>query len=102
MTTLVLAEVHNGHLNDATAKCLTAALALGAPVHILVAGGDQGTENLAAQAASKLSGVEKVLTASGEAFAHGLAESLADLIVSLAPAYDAILAPATSNGKNVL
>ena len=98
MTTLVLAEVHNGHLNDATAKCLTAALALGAPVHILVAGGSDE----AAQAAAKLSGVEKVLTASGDAYAHGLAESVADLIVSLAPAYDAILAPATSNGKNVL
>ena len=98
MTTLLLAEVHNGHLNDATAKCLTAASALGGPVHILVAGaGDE-----AAKAAAKLAGVEKVLTASGEAFAHGLAESLADLIVALAPAYDAILAPATSNGKNVL
>src|ERR1019366_10505622 len=96
--TLLLAEVHNGHLNDSTAKCLTAALALGAPVHILVAGaGDE-----AAQAAAKLSGVEKVLTASGEALAHGLAESLAELIVALAPAYDAIVAPATSNGKNVL
>ncbi|MDR3421104.1 MAG: FAD-binding protein, partial [Xanthobacteraceae bacterium] len=55
-----------------------------------------------AQAASKLAGVEKVLTASGEAFSHGLAEPLADLIVSLAPSYDAIVAPATSTGKNVL
>ncbi|MGO9430257.1 MAG: electron transfer flavoprotein subunit alpha/FixB family protein, partial [Rhodoblastus sp.] len=98
MTTLLLAEVHGGKLNDATAKALTAAAALGAPVHILIAGaGDE-----AAQAAAKLAGVEKVLTVSGEAFAHGLAEPLADLIVSLAPAYDAIVAPATSTGKNVL
>jgi electron transfer flavoprotein alpha subunit len=98
MTVLLLAEVHNGHLNDSTAKALTAAAALGGPVHILIAGaGDE-----AAQAASKLVGVEKVLTASGEAFAHGLAEPLADLIVSLAPSYDAIVAPATSTGKNVL
>jgi electron transfer flavoprotein alpha subunit len=98
MTTLLLAEVHNGHLNDATAKALTAAAQLGAPVHILVAGaGDE-----AAQAAAKLAGVEKVLTVSGDAFAHGLAEPLADLIVSLAPNYDAIVAPASSNGKNVL
>ncbi len=98
MTTLLLAEVHGGKLNDATAKALTAAVALGAPVHILVAdaSGD------AAQAASQLAGVEKVLTASGEAFAHGLAEPLADLIVALAPGYDAIVAPATSTGKNVL
>jgi electron transfer flavoprotein alpha subunit len=98
MTTLLLAEVHNGHLNDATAKALTAATALGGPVHILVAGaGDE-----AAQAASKLSGVEKVLTVSGDAFSHGMAEPLADLIVALAPQYDAIVAPATSTGKNVL
>ena len=98
MTTLLLAEVHGGKLNDATAKALTAAVALGAPVHILVAdaSGD------AAQAASQLAGVEKVLTASGGAIAHGLAEPLADLIVALAPGYDAIVAPATSTGKNVL
>ena len=98
MTTLLLAEVHNGHLNDATAKALTAATALGGPVHILVAGaGDE-----AAQTASRLSGVEKVLTVSGDAFSHGMAEPLGDLIVSLAPHYDAIVAPATSTGKNVL
>ncbi len=98
MTILLLAEVHNGHLNDSTAKALTAAAQIGAPVHVLVAGaGDE-----AAQAAAKLAGVDKVLTASGEAFSHGLAEPLADLIVSLAPSYDAIVAPATSTGKNIL
>ena len=98
MTILLLAEVHNGHLNDSTAKALTAAAQLGGPVHILVAGaGDE-----AANSAAKLSGVDKVLTASGEAFSHGLAEPLADLIVALAPSYDAIVAPATSTGKNVL
>jgi electron transfer flavoprotein alpha subunit len=98
MTTLLLAEVHNGHLNDATAKALTAAAQLGAPVHILVAGDAPD----AAQAAAKLAGVEKVLTVSGDAFSHGLAEPLADLIAALAANYDAIVAPATSNGKNVL
>ena len=98
MTTLLLAEVHNGHLNDSTAKALTAASALGAPVHILVASASAE----AAAAAAKLAGVEKVLTAAGDSFAHGLAEPLADLIVALAPSYDAIVAPATSTGKNVL
>ncbi|WP_374547039.1 electron transfer flavoprotein subunit alpha/FixB family protein [Rhodoblastus sp.] len=98
MTILLLAEVHNGHLNDSTAKALTAAAQLGGPVHILVAGaGDE-----AANSAAKLSGVDKVLTAGGDAFSHGLAEPLADLIVALAPSYDAIVAPATSTGKNVL
>ncbi|MCW2275751.1 electron transfer flavoprotein subunit alpha/FixB family protein [Rhodoblastus acidophilus] len=98
MTTLLLAEVHGGKLNDATAKALTAAAALGGPVHILVACGSDA----AAQAASKLAGVEKVLTASGDAFKHQIAEVTADLIVSLAGGYDAIVAPASSNGKNVL
>ncbi|MCW2315534.1 electron transfer flavoprotein alpha subunit [Rhodoblastus acidophilus] len=98
MTTLLLAEVHGGKLNDATAKALTAARALGAPVHILVAG---GTDE-AAQAAAKLEGVEKVLTVSTDGLKHGLAEPLGDLIVALASGYDAIVAPATSNGKNVL
>jgi electron transfer flavoprotein alpha subunit len=97
MTTLLLAEIHGGKLNDATAKALTAASQISAPVHVLVTGGDE-----AAQAAAKLQGVEKVLTVSSEAYSHGLAEPLADLIVALAASYDAIVAPATSTGKNVL
>jgi electron transfer flavoprotein alpha subunit len=98
MTTLLLAEVHNGHLNDATAKALTAAAQLGGPVHILVA----GAADEAAQAAAGLAGVSQVLTIGGEEFAHGLAEPIAEVIVALAPNYDAIVAPATSNGKNVM
>ena len=65
MTVLLLAEVHNGHLNDSTAKALTAAAQLGGPVHILVAGQGSGNSDEAAQAASKLAGVDKVLTANG-------------------------------------
>ncbi len=99
MATLLLAEIAKGALGDATAKTLTAARALGGPVHILVAG--EGLD-AAAQAAARLEGVEKVLVASGASYAHGLAEPLAALIVSLAPAYDAIVGPATSTGKNVL
>jgi electron transfer flavoprotein alpha subunit len=99
MATLLLAEIAKSALGDATAKALTAARALGAPVHVLVAG--KGVE-AAAQAASRLEGVEKVLVASGGAYGHGLAEPLAALIVSLATGYDAIVGPATSTGKNVL
>jgi electron transfer flavoprotein alpha subunit len=98
MTTLLLAEVHGGKLNDATAKALTAAAAISAPVHVLAAGASDDV----ARAAAKLQGVEKVLTVSGDSFAHGMAEPLAELIASLAPSYDAIVAPATSTGKNVL
>lgn len=99
MTTLLIAEHTNTALKDVTAKALTAALALGADVHVLVAG--EGAKG-AADAAAKLNGVTKVLLADNAAFARDLAEPLAALIVSLAPNYDAIVAPATSRFKNVM
>ena len=99
MTSLVLAEVHGATLNDATAKAVSAATALGAPVHVLVAGEGVGG---AAEAAGKIAGVEKVLIADNALYAHKLAEPLAALIVSLAGPYDAILAPSTTTAKNVM
>ena len=99
MTTLLVAEHDNAALSDQTAKALTAAAALGAPVHILVAGKGAGA---VADAAAKLAGVDKVLLAEGDALEHRLAEPTAALIVALAGGYDAILAPATTAGKNVL
>ena len=101
MTTLLIAEHEHEVLKDSTNKALTAASQLGGDVHVLVAGGGQGTK-AAADAASKLAGVAKVLVAEGEVYAHDLAEPLAALIVSLAPSYDAIVAPATSRFKNVM
>ncbi len=83
MATLLLAEVANGHLADITARALTAALQLGAPVDVLVAGQNVGA---AAEAAAKLAGVAKVRVADDALYAHGLAEPLAALLVSLAPA----------------
>lgn len=99
MTTLLVAEHAGGALNDATAKALTAAVALGGDVHVLVAGKDVGP---VADAAAKLTGVAKVLTADSDDLAHQLAEPMAALIVDLAGSYDAIVAPATANGKNIL
>ncbi|MET3275537.1 hypothetical protein ABIF43_001026 [Bradyrhizobium japonicum] len=99
MTTLLIAEHDNASLKDATNKALTAAAALGADVEVLVAG--EGAK-AAADAAAKLAGVKKVLLADGALYAHDLAEPLAALIVSLAPSYDAIVAPATSRFKNVM
>jgi electron transfer flavoprotein alpha subunit len=99
MTTLLLAEHDNKHLKDATAKALTAAKALGGDVHVLVAGKDCQT---VAEAATKLDGVAKVLLADNAEYEHGLAEPLAALMVALAPAYDALVAPATTSGKNVM
>src|SRR3954463_16024154 len=111
MTTLLIAEHDHASLKDSTNKALTAASELGAEVHILVAGGGEGTKG-AAEAAAKLKGVTKVLLAEGPAYAHDLAEPLAcahawaeplaALIVALAPGYDAFVAPATSRFKNVM
>ena len=99
MPTLLVAEHDNKVLKDATNKALTAAKALGAPVHILVAGRDC---KAVAEAAAKLDGVQKVLLADAPIYEHALAEPLAALVVSLAGSYDAIVAPATTNGKNVM
>ena len=99
MPTLLLAEHDNKVLKDSTNKALTAAKALGQPVHILVAGKDA---KAVADAAAKLDGVQKVLLADATPYEHALAEPLAALIVSLAGPYEAILATSTTNGKNVL
>ena len=99
MTTLLFADINRGRLIEATAKALTAARLLGEPVHILVAGRDVRE---AAEAAARLEGVEKVLVADSALYEHRLAEPLADLIVSLAPNYSAIVASATSDAKNVM
>jgi electron transfer flavoprotein alpha subunit len=101
MTTLLIAEHDHETLKDVTNKALTAAAQLGGDVHVLVAGGGQGTR-AAAESASKLQGVKKVLVAEGAAYEHDLAEPLAAVIVALAPSYDAIVAPATSRFKNVM
>src|ERR1043166_2907340 len=99
MTTLLLAEHDNKVLKDSTNKALTAAKAMGGDVHVLVAG--SGAKAVA-DAAAKLDGVAKVLLADAPAYEHALAEPLAALIVSLAGSYDAIVAPATTAGKNVM
>jgi electron transfer flavoprotein alpha subunit len=99
MTTLLLAEHDNATLKEATARALTAAKKLGADVHILVAG--QGCRP-AAEGAAKLDGVKKVLLADASIYQHMLAEPLALLLQSLAGSYDALVAPSTSCGKNVM
>jgi electron transfer flavoprotein alpha subunit len=99
MTVLLLAEIQGGKLNEATARALTAAKALGEPVHVLLAG-----QNLdaAAAAAAKLDGTDKALVADDAIYAHHLAEPLAALLVRLAPDYSALVAPATAMAKNVM
>jgi len=99
MAALVLAEHNNLALDEATAKAVSAALQISTPVHVLVAG--SRCKN-AAEQASMLAGVEKVLLCDAPIYANFLAEPVAELLLSLAGAYDAILAPATANGKNTL
>ena len=99
MPTLLLAEHDNTTLKDATNKALTAAKALGADVHILVAGHNC---KVVAEAAAKLDGVAKVLLADAAAYEHQLAEPTAALIVAVAGPYETLMAPATTTGKNVM
>jgi electron transfer flavoprotein alpha subunit len=98
MAVLILAKHDNKALNDATAKTVTAAKAMGGDITLLVAG-----ENCAgvAEAGSKLDGVAKVVHVEGAAFGHRLAEPLTDLVVSMAGPYEHIVFPATTSGKNV-
>jgi electron transfer flavoprotein alpha subunit len=99
MATLLIAEHDNKTLNGATAKALTAAAALGSDVHILVAG--EGAKPVA-DAAAKLQGVAKVLLADHAIYKNRLAEPMAALVTKLAGGYDAIVAPATTSGKNFM
>ncbi len=98
MTTLLIAEHDNLALNGQTAQALTAANALGQPVDILVAGA--GCAAVASAAAAL--GAARVLVADDARYATRSAEALAALVVSLAGGYDAIVAAATSTGKDVL
>lgn len=99
MTILVIAEHSNDAVKPALFNTITAAQAIGDDVHVLVAGSQCAA---AAEAASKISGVAKVLIADAAHYAHPVAENLAALIVPLAGQYSHLLAPATSFGKNLM
>ena len=98
MTVLVIAEHDNASLKAATLNTVTAALACGGDVHVLVAG--EGAQ-AAAQAASQIAGVAKVLHADGASLKDSLAENLAAQVLQIAGNYSHILFPATASGKNV-
>ena len=98
MTSLVIAEHDHASLKGSTLNTVTAAVACGGDVHVLVAGHNAGG---AAAAAAQLAGVSKVIHADSEALAHGLAENLAAQVVAIASHYSHILFPATAAGKNV-
>jgi electron transfer flavoprotein alpha subunit len=99
MAILLIAEHDNATLSDQTAKAMSAAAAMGGDVHVLVAGHNAKP---AADEAAKLDGAAKVLLADDASLEQQLAEPMAALIVSLAGDYDAIVAAATTNGKNIM
>ena len=98
MASLVIAEHDNASIKGATLNTVTAAVACGGDVHVLVAGHHAGS---AAQAAAQIAGVSKVIHADAEGLAHGLAENVAAQVLAIAGNYTHILFPATAAGKNV-
>ena len=99
MAVLLLAEVLSGDVSiDQTAKALTAAKKLG-DVTVLCASNNCKS---ASEEVAKLDGVSKVLCAEDESYGNGLAEPIADLILSISANYEHIVAPATALAKNIL
>ena len=98
MPSLVIAEHDNATLKSSTLNTITAAVACGGDVHVLIAGHHCDG---AAQAAAHIAGVAKVLVADAAPFADGLAENVAEQVLALAASYSHILAPATAYGKNI-
>lgn len=94
---LVWVEHDNASVKDATLAAVTAAGKLGEVTALVAGAGCDG----AAAAAAQIAGVAKVLKADDAAYGHALAENVAPLIASLMAGYDAFVAPATSNGKNI-
>ena len=99
MPVLVVAEHDQSSIKGATRAAVTAATQIGDEVHLLVAGHDCAG---AAAAAARIAGVTKVLVADAPAYAHALAEGLADLVVGLARDYGHVLAGATAVGRNFM
>ena len=99
MALLVLAEHDHKSIKVSTLNAVAAAQKIDAEIHVLVAGHDAGD---AATAAAQIAGVKKVLHADAAALADFLAENVAALLLGIAKNYSHLLAPSTSNGKNIL
>ena len=98
MTTLVIAEHDNHALKGGTLNTVSAATAIGGDVHVLIAGNSAAE---AAQAASQIAGVSKVIHADAPYLDHGLAENVAAQVLTIASSYSHILFAATAAGKNI-
>ena len=98
MSVLVIAEHDNASIKGATLNTVTAAIACGGDVHVLVAGHNAGG---AAAAAGQIAGVAKVIHADAPGLEHGLAENVAAQVLAIASSYSHILFASTASGKNV-
>jgi electron transfer flavoprotein alpha subunit len=99
MTALVIAEHDGSALRPSTLNAVSAALKLGVPVDVLVAG--SGAAAAAAEAA-KIAGIGKVLHADDASLANSLPENMAPLLVKLAAGRTHLLMAATTQGKNLM
>ncbi len=99
MSILVVAEHDNKTLKMPTMVAVAAAQAIGGDIEVLVAGSGCAAVG---EATAKIDGVSKVLVADNEAYAHGLAENIAELVVELGSSYSHILAVTTTSGKNFM
>ena len=99
MAVLVIAEHDNAGIRPSTLNTVGAAIKIGGEVSLLIAG---HRCDGAVAAAAKIAGVAKVLVADAAHYTHCLAESMANLVVRLAPNYSHVLAPASTFGKNFL
>ena len=99
MSTLIVAEHDNTEIRPATLNAVTAAGQLPGETHVLVAGADCAA---AAEAAAKIAGVDKVLSADDPAYGHRLAENVAPLVAKLSEGYSHVVAAATTSGKNIM
>lgn len=99
MAILIISEHDNAAIKSAMLNTVAAGRKLGEDIHVLVAGFECSA---AAEAAANVEGVTKVLMADAERYQYGLAEDVANIVVSVAENYSHILAPATSFGKNVM
>ncbi|WP_372881248.1 electron transfer flavoprotein subunit alpha/FixB family protein [Psychromonas sp.] len=99
MTILIIAEHDNTNLKDMTLNTVTAALAIGGDIDLLIAG--ENCQSAASEAA-RISGINRVLVADNACYKGQLSENVSALIMSIAANYSHIMAPSTANGKNIL
>ena len=98
MSSLVIAEHDNSSIKPSTLNTISAALACGGDVHLLVAGYNAAA---AAAAGAQIAGLGKVIHVDHDSLGHGLAENVAAQVLALAAGYSHILFPATAYGKNI-